>query len=421
ELLIHDLDGNLVRDGRWMYYWDAENRLTRVMSYGATDRGSWRRVDWKYDALGGRVRQTSYVLSNGVWQVVEDVKFVSDPELFGRHVAELNATNNAPVRAYIWGLDLSETLGGAGGVGGLLWVRAATGPAAGTHFVCYDGNGNVWNLVSATTGTETARYEYGPFGEPLRLSGPAVKANPFGFSTKRTEDFTGLVLYEYRAYSPSLGRWLSRDPLEEEAFTVMENMVLKECRRWCSGYVLTLNNPAHAVDLLGLRSVFVVVQTEIRGPDPEPGKKTWHAVELTDACTIDYQTWFTGITEEPFPTQGIGLLRAFPSGSPPICRLGFIGHAASFYILAAEIALGLRVPQTWLHIDYALVVGLNWCTRTGWVMGVHDGYPSYTVQVNGRTVYDHHQSTIPSVGGLNLGILKLLPPMDVRALRRFTW
>ncbi|MGA4645746.1 RHS repeat-associated core domain-containing protein [Limisphaera sp. 4302-co] len=185
------------------------------MSYGATDRGSWRRVEWEYDSWGRRVRQTSYVLTNGVWQVVEDLKLVSDPELFGRHIAELNATNNAPVRAYTWGLDLSETLDAAGGVGGLLWVRAATGPAAGTHFVTHDGNGNVWNLVSASTGTETARYEYGPFGEPLRLSGPAARSNPFQMSTKRTEDFRGLVLYEYRAYSPTSGRWLSRDPIGE--------------------------------------------------------------------------------------------------------------------------------------------------------------------------------------------------------------
>ncbi|WP_205880842.1 RHS repeat-associated core domain-containing protein [Limisphaera ngatamarikiensis] len=35
-------------------------------------------------------------------------------------------------------------------------------------------------------------------------------------STKRTEDGTGLVLYEYRAHSPALGRWLSRDPIEEQ-------------------------------------------------------------------------------------------------------------------------------------------------------------------------------------------------------------
>ena len=214
ETLIHDLDGNLARDGRWMYYWDAENRLTRVITV-AGPSSSFRRVEWKYDAWGRRTRQTTYVLSNGVWQVVKDLKFVSDPELFGRHVAELNATNNSLVRAYIWGLDLSGTLDAAGGVGGLLWVRAATGPAAGTHFVCYDGNGNVWNLVSATTGTETARYEYGPFGEPLRLSGPAARFNPFRFSTKRSEDFTSLVLYEHRAYNPTLGRWLSRDPIGE--------------------------------------------------------------------------------------------------------------------------------------------------------------------------------------------------------------
>ena len=176
---------------------------------------SFGRVNWKYDAMGRRVRQRFYVLSNGVWQVVENLKFVSDPELFGRHIAELNATNNAPVRAYIWGLDLSETLDGAGGVGGLLRVRVATGAAPGTHFVSYDGNGNLWNLVSASTGTETARYEYGPFGEPLRLSGPAGRFTPFRFSTKRTEDFTGRVLYEYRPYSPTSGRWLSRDPIEE--------------------------------------------------------------------------------------------------------------------------------------------------------------------------------------------------------------
>ncbi|MGA4645062.1 RHS repeat domain-containing protein [Limisphaera sp. 4302-co] len=131
------------------------------------------------------------------------------------HAGELNATNGSPVQAYICGLDVSKTVDGAGGVGGLLWVRAGTGPASSTHFVCYDGNGNVWNLVSATTGTETARYEYGPSGEPLRLSGPAVWLNPFRFSTKRSEDFTGLVLYEYRAYNPTLGRWLSRDPIEE--------------------------------------------------------------------------------------------------------------------------------------------------------------------------------------------------------------
>jgi RHS repeat-associated protein len=205
----------VVSDGRWNYSWDAEKRLVRVMSWGSVDR---RRVHWTYDALGRRVRQVRYVWTNGTWQVVEDLKLVSDPVLFGRHIAELNGTNGAVVRSYVWGLDVSETLDGAGGVGGLLWVRLSGGPAAGVHFVTYDGNGNVWTLVSASTGTETARYEYGPFGEPLRLTGAAAGWNPFRFSTKRTEDGTGLVLYEYRAYSPALGRWLSRDPVGEVGF-----------------------------------------------------------------------------------------------------------------------------------------------------------------------------------------------------------
>ena len=112
------------------------------------------------------------------------------------------------------GLDLLGTIAGAGGMGGLLWVCNFQSPI-GTHFAAYDGNGNVVAPVSATTDTETACYEFGPLGEPIRVTGPAAAVNPFRFSTKRTCNTTDLVLYEYRAYSPALGRWLSRDPIME--------------------------------------------------------------------------------------------------------------------------------------------------------------------------------------------------------------
>jgi len=147
--------------------------------------------------------------------VTEDLKFVSDPMLFGRHIVELNATNNALVRSYVWGLDLSGTMDGAGGVGSLLWARMTSGPASGTHFVTYDGNGNVWQLVSASTGTEATRYEYAPIGEPIRVTGPMSKEHPFRFSTRRTCKTTHPVLYEYRACSPGLGRWVSPAPRYE--------------------------------------------------------------------------------------------------------------------------------------------------------------------------------------------------------------
>jgi RHS repeat-associated protein len=84
------------------------------------------------------------------------------------------------------------------------------------HFVAYDRNGNVTALVNAADGSISARYEYGPFGEPIRATGFQCKANPFRWSTKYWDDETDLVYYGYRYYSPSLGKWISRDPIGEE-------------------------------------------------------------------------------------------------------------------------------------------------------------------------------------------------------------
>ena len=172
--------------------------------------------------------------------MVENLKFVSDPMLFGRHIVELNGTNNAVACSYMWGVDLSGSLSGAGGVGGLAWVtlHTASGSAFGTHFTYYDGNGNVVALVSTTTGDITARYEYGHFGEPIRVSGPAATLNPFRFSTKRTDPTSDMVLYEYRAYNPSTSKWLSRDPIAEDGGLNL--------------YGIVGNDPIARWDILGL-------------------------------------------------------------------------------------------------------------------------------------------------------------------------
>ena len=90
------------------------------------------------------------------------------------------------------------------------------GHQRGTHFVAYDGNGNVAALVSAANGSGAANYEYGPFGEVIRATGPMAKVNPFMFSTKFYDWETGLYYYGYRYYNPSTGRWLSRDPAGED-------------------------------------------------------------------------------------------------------------------------------------------------------------------------------------------------------------
>jgi RHS repeat-associated protein len=43
-----------------------------------------------------------------------------------------------------------------------------------------------------------------------------AKANPFRFSSKFTDDESGLIYYGHRYFSPELGRFINRDPSEEQ-------------------------------------------------------------------------------------------------------------------------------------------------------------------------------------------------------------
>jgi RHS repeat-associated protein len=171
--------------------------------------------------------------------------FHGEPEILntGGHVYQ-GITNLAVLnlrKSYLWGLDhagrLADGDGNTGGIGGLAMVADYSGSVS-RHFPCYDGNGNVSALVNAADGTVSVRYEYGPFGELIRATGPMASANPFRFSTKFTDDETDLVCYGYRYYSTSLGRWLSRDPLEEDG-----GMNL---------YGFVGNNPNNRIDAFGL-------------------------------------------------------------------------------------------------------------------------------------------------------------------------
>ena len=217
----HDLDGNLTSDGRWtLYTWDGENRLIEMMRDTSTPTLSSRqRLVFEYDAQGRRIRKQFYTHNGTIWVKQRDTICLYDG---WNVVAELDANgSNAKLRTYVWGSDLSGTLAGAGGVGGLLWLNnvqtsydGQTLPT-GVHFVAYDGNGNVLALLKAADGSLSARYEYGPFGEPLRWTGALAEAQPFRFSTKWTDAETGLLYYGYRYYNPTTGRWLSRDPIEE--------------------------------------------------------------------------------------------------------------------------------------------------------------------------------------------------------------
>ena len=102
----------------------------------------------------------------------------------------------------------------------------------------FDGNGNLTALVEATTGILAAAYEYDAYGNTVRISGTYATENPIRFSTKYHDNETGLVYYGYRFYSPSMGRFLTRDPLTEDGGLNI--------------YAMTSNNPVGRWDYLGL-------------------------------------------------------------------------------------------------------------------------------------------------------------------------
>jgi RHS repeat-associated protein len=141
-------------------------------------------------------------------------------------------------QTYLWGLDLSGTLQGAGGVGGLLAVHIQN-PQSSIYYPTYDGNGNVSEYLGQD-GTAAAHFEYDPFGNTTVSSGDIAQF-AYRFSTKPLDCETGLYYYGYRIYDPVTGRWLSKDPIEEEGG---ENL-----------YGFIGNDGVERIDLFGLKRI----------------------------------------------------------------------------------------------------------------------------------------------------------------------
>jgi len=267
ETFTHDADGNLTADGRWTYSWDGENRLVQMIRDSDSPTGTRQKLVFEYDHQGRRIRKQSYTYNNG-WQEQTDTVFLYEG---WNLIAELNANaGNARVRTYLWGTDLSGSMQGAGGVRGLLKLTYY-GTSTTNAFVAYDGNVNVTALIDAANGSIRARYEYGPFAEPIRSSGQLSKLHPIRFSTKYTDTGSGFLYYGYRYYNPSTGRWMTIDPVGEAG--------AMNC------FAFVLNQPVQEFDVLGLADFPAEGGTGMPGllldRIPERSAGGWIQVEVT--------------------------------------------------------------------------------------------------------------------------------------------
>ncbi|MEN9358702.1 MAG: hypothetical protein RL095_237 [Verrucomicrobiota bacterium] len=203
SILTYDADGNLTGDATWTYKFDSADRLIEMVK-----RDTTQKLKFFYDYAGRRYRKQVFEPANTSTADVDTLFVYEGWNL----VAELdNKTNGLSfIRSYTWGLDLSGSLQGAGGVGGLLAFKDGSG----NHLTLADERGNVDRVINPSTGLVENSYEYGSFGE--LLSSVEAAPLPLRFSTKYLDAETSLYYYGFRYYDAANGRWINRDPIEEE-------------------------------------------------------------------------------------------------------------------------------------------------------------------------------------------------------------
>jgi RHS repeat-associated protein len=205
----YDSNGNLIFDGLRGFAYDDENQLIRV-----TVTNDWK-SEFVYDGKMRRRIRKEYSWQNGAWVLDEEVRYVYDLNLVIQERDRLNVSQVT----YTRGKDLSGSLEGAGGIGGLLArtdnALLVNGTARTSAYYSTDGNGNITCLLD-TNQIVVARYTFDPFGNTLAATGPMAEANLYRFSSKELHLQSGLVYYLYRFYDPNIQRWPNRDPIEEE-------------------------------------------------------------------------------------------------------------------------------------------------------------------------------------------------------------
>jgi len=114
----------------------------------------------------------------------------------------------------------------------------------------HDAMKNVTSLFGEARGRR-ALYEYRPYGDLITSEGNMAEENKFRFSSEYMDDELGLVYYNYRHLNPLDGRWISRDPIEEEG-------------GW-NLYSYIYNSPTISNDIIGLYTVSYEVNLGVIG------------------------------------------------------------------------------------------------------------------------------------------------------------
>jgi RHS repeat-associated protein len=222
-----------------------------------------------------------------------EIRYVYD----GSVVLQERDANNMPMVTYTRGNDLSGSLQGAGGIGGLL-ARTSNPQLltcqqfASTLFHA-DGCGNV-TCLAYTNGLLAAKYLYDPFGSIIAQYGLLAGANNYRFSSKEWNATSGLYYYLYRYYEPNIQRWLNRDPLGANATDLWHG---KSMTVWLNISPLRITETIPPEESLFGANLYEFVNNDAIDNLDQFGQRSWgrsgprpihyYGVSTTITCTIN--------------------------------------------------------------------------------------------------------------------------------------
>ncbi len=226
--LVHDANGNLTLDPLALnvgdagapsgqkYEYDEENRVTVVRR--ASDDAVL--LEKRYDAVGRRVESIDHQDAHelcGVGQSTRTRHLYVGPETIEEYTLCDDGTGGIDTtlaREFIWGTSFPEPVA-------LIDHTDAGVSPVGTpevlHYV-HDILGSVIALTDAA-GAAVENYTYEAYGQThiTDATGTGLTesayANPFAWTGQRYDAAVNLYHFWFRTYSPTLGRWLGRDPI----------------------------------------------------------------------------------------------------------------------------------------------------------------------------------------------------------------
>jgi len=194
-------------------------------------------------------------------------------------------------KSFVWsGNTMAEERGASGAVVTKRFFSEGEqrigGSDAGNYYYSRDHLGSVREVTDAT-GILKVQYDYDAWGNQVVVTGNM--SFDFGYTGHYRHAPSNLYLALYRAYDPTMGRWLNRDPIGEAGGLNLY------------GYVL--NNPVNLDDPLGLdppgyvppsnKTVPVAPLPQVPGAlPPDVPQGSAQAAAAFPAAVIYYLDWF---------------------------------------------------------------------------------------------------------------------------------